>query len=351
MITKILIALFLLVGINLSSFAQESASGADVLRKKKEAQELYNQAVNLLASKQYQPALDKLNQAIGILPDYALAYLQRAKIKYDTKAVHGAEQDYRTAIKADPTLGEAFFGLGYLFFSLDSLQPATSNFDQAIAAGFETYFVFYYRGLAKLKVNDVPGAIMDFNKSLERKSDFALAYHDRASAKMAMNDLTGAIYDYSNAVNYDPGFVLAYNNMGSAKRKTGDYQGAINDYNTALKLQPDFYTAFNNRGSARFVMGDLEGAEADFLQCMELKPDYVPALNNMANLLAGKGKYTEAIEFLNKVLISEPDLGEAYLNRGLIHEMMGELDKACEDWKLAETLNISEATEYLKECN
>ncbi len=38
-------------------------------------------------------------------------------------------------------------------------------------------------------------------------------------------------------------------------------------------------------------------------------------------------------------------------NRGLIRELKGELDGACEDWSQALELGANEAEAYVKECN
>ena len=40
-----------------------------------------------------------------------------------------------------------------------------------------------------------------------------------------------------------------------------------------------------------------------------------------------------------------------YLNRGLIREMMGDMNGACEDWNHALRMGAEEANEYIKECN
>jgi len=46
-----------------------------------------------------------------------------------------------------------------------------------------------------------------------------------------------------------------------------------------------------------------------------------------------------------------PGLGEAYVNRGMLLELKGDLEGACNDWKMAETLGIEASGEFLKECH
>src|SRR5258708_31931154 len=71
----------------------------------------------------------------------------------------------------------------------------------------------------------------------------------------------------------------------------GDLAGAIADYDRALIADPKFAEAYFNRGKARRAQGDLDGAIADYEAAAELDPQL--ALNN-------------------------PDITQAYLNRGYI---------------------------------
>jgi tetratricopeptide (TPR) repeat protein len=57
-----------------------------------------------------------------------------------------------------------------------------------------------------------------------------------------------------------------------------------------------------------------------------------------------------AIGLFDKILNDNPQIGEVYLNRGLVRELTGDLDGACKDWNMALELNIKEAARYLEEC-
>jgi hypothetical protein len=48
---------------------------------------------------------------------------------------------------------------------------------------------------------------------------------------------------------------------------------------------------------------------------------------------------------------SNPGLAVLYLNRGLIRELTGDLQGACEDWMKVKELGSAAADEYIKECN
>ncbi len=88
----------------------------------------------------------------------------------------------------------------------------------------------------------------------------------------------------------------------------------------------------------------------DFNMAISIMEGYVPAMNNEAILLSDKGEYQNAIALFNEVLMKDDVFGEAYLNRGLVNELMGNLDGACSDWNRALELGMQEAAAYINEC-
>ena len=62
------------------------------------------------------------------------------------------------------------------------------------------------------------------------------------------------------------------------------------------------------------------------------------------------GGYNDALTILNEVIASDNKFSRAYLNRGLVKELLGDLEGACSDWNKALEMGIKDAQDYLKEC-
>jgi len=341
---KISLILFTLFFVSLPIFSQVSD------KNKKNAKTAYNSAVENIRSLNFELALTYLDAAVDLDPGLNEALIQRAKVKVELGKIKEAIADFTLAGERDPSNGEPDFYLGYLPFVKDTSKIVINRLDAAIQKGYKQAQVYYYRGLYKLLLNEHSGAISDFTKAIEMKANYSLAYHDRASAKRSLGDMQGALYDYRMAVNYENNFPLAFNNMGSVKISLGDYEGALADYSVAIKLDPDFYIAYNNRGTAKYFLGQPDSALLDFDRAIIIQQDYLPALNNKAASLSKANLYPEAISLFDVVLSSDNAFGKAYLNRGLVRELTGDLDGACADWKKALEHGIPEAEKYLKEC-
>jgi tetratricopeptide (TPR) repeat protein len=131
----------------------------------------------------------------------------------------------------------------------------------------------------------------------------------------------------------------------------GDYSGAIEDYSLALEINPELVIALNNRGYARYFTEDKEGALLDFNAAITSGTQLASAKLNKASLLAEQGQLVPALSLLDLTLQEHPDEALLYLNRGLVRELTGDLDGACEDWHRAIELGAKEASEFINECD
>jgi tetratricopeptide (TPR) repeat protein len=94
----------------------------------------------------------------------------------------------------------------------------------------------------------------------------------------------------------------------------------------------------------------MEEALSDFEQAIMLEESYIPAIINKAATFSQNMKYTEAIAILDDIIDNASRNGIAYLNRGLVRELSGDLKGACEDWHKAISYGIAEAENFIKEC-
>ena len=305
----------------------------------------------LISQEDFEEAYTKMNECLEIDTAFAPAYLQRGRIWIQWGALEDASEDLDRAIGLDPGLGEAYFYKGYILYGTDTTGEDARLFNEAISRGYTHSWAYYFRGLTKIREGRDGMAMNDFNRAIEGKVDFALAYHERGGVKRRTGDLQGAHFDYQTAIEYQPVFPLAYNNRGSVKILLGDYEGAIADYTMALEQDPQLVMALNNRGYARNFLGDLEGALQDFDAAITLNTQFPIARLNKASLFAKQQQIAPALDLLDGVLVEYPNEAVLYLNRGLIRELSGDINGACEDWNMARELGAKEADEYIKECS
>lgn len=319
-------------------------------KNKKESLKAYNEAVKYINQMNFELAVNYLEASLSYDENFYDALMLRAKAKVELDKIDDALLDFQQASVLEPSMGEPYFYLAYLNFQGDTSAFILDNLNKAINNGFKEQQVYYNRGLYKLIAGNYSGAIDDYTAAIELKKDNALAYHDRGTAKRKLGDMQGALYDYRMATNYEHNFPMAFNNMGSVKIILGDYDGALEDYSVAINLDSSYFIAYNNRGSAKYFLGDLESALSDFNAALTLSEKYLPAMNNKAAVLAKNMENESAISIFDELIADDPNFAKAYLNRGLVKELLGDLEGACSDWNMALELGVEEAAKYVKEC-
>ena len=122
-------------------------------------------------------AIADYTKAIQYGSKYSSFYERRASAKIDIKDYIGAVNDYTTAIRIENEKHEinfnAFHGRGVAKFFLKDYRGAIQDFNKVIRDDPENYWreqqmwLYYYRGLSKIGLNQKDSGCMDLSKSGE----------------------------------------------------------------------------------------------------------------------------------------------------------------------------------------
>ena len=86
-------------------------------------------------------------------------------------------------------------------------------------------------------------------------------------------------------------------------------------------------------------MGDSDGALQDYSTALSLDPELVEAYTNRGIARAREGDLDGALADLNQAVRLHPDDGKNFFNRGAAHEAADNLDDALADYNEALPLN------------
>ena len=214
--------------------APEKAATATASVYSKEVKTLLDKAVNSLQQRQWQPALQTLNEAIKLDPQCGDAYFHRASLLADAGQAAAAVEDFSRAIQLSPNDAK----------------------------------LVHTRGFFLMTQQKVDFAINDFTKAIELNPKYPQAYNNRGLALLSKGNLEQAMSDFEQALSIDPKYAEALINRGFTLYRSGKPKQALTDYNQALKFNPDNVSALNNRGLAYFELKDYERAAADFGQAI-----------------------------------------------------------------------------------
>jgi tetratricopeptide (TPR) repeat protein len=102
-----------------------------------------------------------------------------------------------------------------------------------------------------------------------------------------------------------------------------------------------------NKGVKAMKKGDFQKAQKLFEEALGVKEDFAEAHNNLAFCLRKQGKqnFEESLKHYNRALELKPDLAQAYMYRGALYVLNGDVDKAKADLATLQKLDPKMAAE------
>lgn len=277
------------------------------------AELLYERADYFFQKNNTTQALTDINQAITIDSTQDKYHLLYANLNFKGLQIQNAIDAFKKAIELNPSNGEAHLKLAELYLYIKAYPICLSEANEALKIDKNNAKGYFIKGFAYKEMGDTLKALSSFQTAVEVKSD----YYD---AHIQLGNIL--------AVNRDP-LALQY-------------------YNNALRIRPNSTEALYNRGLFLQNVNELEGATTDYNNIIELDPAYSEAHYNLGFIdLAFNEDYQSAIKHFTSAINVNNEYVEAYYNRGLCYEYIGDKQNAVKDYNAA--LNVVPTYKLAKE--
>jgi tetratricopeptide (TPR) repeat protein len=276
---------------------------------------------------------------------------EKGMVDYENLYLERCNEDWRSAVKADPNLAEAW---AWIAFNSGNPKEVSAARDKAKAfapkvSRGEQLMVSW---IVKVQEGDYIGGISAMNDMLEMyPKDKHLLYlagnwlmaengNDQAQRMMekalaidknfpaALNDLAyvdarnlqfakafAAMERYIVLLPQEPN---PHDSYGELLRMAGDYEGSLKQYRTALEIDPDFVTSQLGLGDTYALMGNQEQARAEYDRAIRFAHNEADRLTysmQRAMTRVRDGKFADADKEFEEIAVTahakEHDLQEA----------------------------------------
>ena len=208
-------------------------------------------------------------------------------------------------------------------------------FNQVINAKPYLSDPYFYRGLAKINLDDFQGAESDCSEAIERNPFVVSAYQVRGLARIQQNNFAGAIEDYTKALEFAPENIGVWHNMALCRIRQEDYKGAKNDLDKLIAISPRYTKAYLMRGEVDLKQKDTLAAEKDFGKAIEIDRYDADTWASRAILRLQQQRYKDAeADFDHAIRLSTRNSG-VYINRALARYHQNNLRGAMSDYDIA----------------
>lgn len=208
-------------------------------------------------------------------------------------------------------------------------------FNQVINAKPYLYEPYFYRGLAKINLDDYQGAENDCDAAIKRNPFVVGAYQIRGLARIRQNKFDGAIEDYRMALKYDPENVVLWHNLTLCHMQKDDYKSAKEDLGKLMAVSPRYTKAFLMRGEVFLKEKDTIQALNDFDKVIEMDRYDPDGWSARSMIRIQQAKYADAEKDLDQAIhLSAKNAGN-YINRALARFHQNNLRGAMSDYDFA----------------
>lgn len=285
---------------------------------------------------QYDQALQSLDRAIELSPDYAGAYLNRALLHIQTKTYEKALQDANTLITLEPKTASGYQMRGLVYMLLKQPILALSDLEQAQTLDPKSPNPPYHFliGNVHIQLKQYPQAIHSFTQALAIDPNNATAHHNKGYAHIHLKQYPQAIHHSTQALYLDPNNTTHHHNIGSALLALNQIEQGRASLGKSLILKPDHICSlwlsewcnlcFDPFDSA--IITRLEKAAA--IEIDEDSHEYVhkPLCHGVALWL--QQNYQDALISIDQAIVIEPDNNDAHFWRGMALAALGRDEEA-----------------------
>ncbi len=284
------------------------------------------------------------NQA-QVFHDIVLGARFEAVQVYDQSA-----DQYRNAIKLDPTNGILYYLLGHSLFHLSRFDDSVAAYQHAVL--LSPNFSYAYDGLVEtlLAKGDRTAGLHAIEKAMQvdpqnLQASFLLmawimtSHSPQKDMEQLKNDLNSepwaadmhvgiamffsrfnepnqAAAQYEAALQLNRNLVGAHQLYGRLLASANHYADAASQYRAASQLDPDDPSILYDLALALHLEGKDDEAIKEYREVVRLDPTNAAAYNNLGNALDDKKDEARAADAYHKALALNPKLAEAHLGLG-----------------------------------
>ncbi|MDE7413203.1 MAG: tetratricopeptide repeat protein [Muribaculaceae bacterium] len=225
--------------------------------------------------------------------------------------------------------------IGRNVLSMDDYLLSIQYFNQAIKAKPYLSDPYFFRGLAKLYLEDYKGAEEDCSMAIERNKYKIESYKVRGFARQYLGKDSLAVEDYKIGLadNPDDKYFLFY--KGVAETELKRYADADSTLNHLLRLHPRFEDGVTARARLRLLEGDTIRALADLTESISLSTANLNPYLMRAEILAKNKQWKEAAADMDEAIRLQPQDADFYLNRAYLRYNSDDYFGAMADYNYA----------------
>ena len=249
---------------------------------------------------------------------------------------------YQRARETNPENLQAWFNGGMIQQEEGMLHPALQSYLKALELDPEQSKIWCNLGALQFQLGEFQHSVDSLNRAVGLKPDYARAWDNLAGSLCALDQLDEAERCCHRAINYKPDYADPFFKLGSIYFQKGRMEDAERAFHKVLETNPGYPLAGHYLSMVLARTHRLEKAlEVCDSAATPAGETELPSLawNEMAFHLYEHGDYPDAIRAYEKALTFTPERAVIWLDAGVAHQQLGNLDRARRHYEQAVELD------------
>lgn len=236
------------------------------------------------ASNHTRNAKDVLEKVTAKFPDNTEGLLKLAELYYFVKQYDPAFEKINQALKINVSLAKAYYLKGSIYKEVGDTAKAISSLETTLEQDNKHYGAFLDLGLIyAARRNTIAFEYYDNALSIKPQSIEVLYAKAKLFQDIAKADEAIAIYD--NILKIDSTHIFSLFNKGAITLDLKkDPKSSLQYFTKVINLNPQYAEAYFARGVCYQELKDKNSAKADYQMCLQLKTNFEPAIDALNSL-------------------------------------------------------------------
>jgi tetratricopeptide (TPR) repeat protein len=290
---------------------------------------LYVLAQAYLANNQTNEASSTLTRVLNLKPDFTDAVLLRAQ----TEIAHGnpalAIVNLKQLVRRQPHSPQALILLADAYRAQGAPDDAIEIYRELENSYPDNAQLRVLLGDLLFQQNQRNAARAEFQEALRIRPDYLPAVEQLVDLDLAERQYPAALQRVQQLVVRDPNLAVSQLLLGTTLAAEGETNQAESALIKAINLQPDSQAAYLLLAQLYLGVGQSQKALGQLQIALDKDPNDLAAVMLKGIIYNSRGKYADARDVYEKVLVVEPDNGVALNNLACIYaDHLNQFDKA-----------------------
>ena len=284
------------------------------------------------------PAVKRLTTQIVEDTANASLYYQRGTLLLKEEKDSLALKDFLRAVSLDSTKAEYHSAIGDLLFENKDISASATWLRKAVALNPKDPVAHLKLAKMMLFTKEYKTAIDEVNIVLRQDVYNAEAYFLKGMVYKDAHDTDDAVSAFQTAVQVSPDYREAYLQLGIMAAAQND-SSALRYWENAYRIDSSDVFPLYARGKFFQDREQSERAKEEYRRAVRRNKQYGNAYFALGYIFLQQDSLSEARRNFDLAAKAEPQNADAWYNRGLAAELMGDAKGAAADYRQALALN------------